>query len=126
RFFERWAVGRLCYFPGRDNSVAEQSGRDGAASAHFSTQGRRCAPMVARWEADCIRCRHAWQNHAHLYRVGGWWSPQRSDQRRTHRVLPQLVAGWRFVVFWQLGGTSWERHLPAEFEDQPTHEVAWF
>ena len=33
-FFERWAMGRLYELPGR-NSVAQQSGRNGAASAHF-------------------------------------------------------------------------------------------
>ena len=32
--------------------------------------------------------------HSRLYRVGRWWSAQRSDQRRTRRMFSQLVAGW--------------------------------
>ena len=57
------------------NSVAKQSGRNGAASAHFSSSmvtGH--AAMVARWETDRIRCLYAGQDHAHLRRVGRWRS----------------------------------------------------
>jgi len=38
-------MGRLCELPGR-NFVAQQSGWDGATSAHFSLLARPAAPMV--------------------------------------------------------------------------------
>ena len=51
RLFERWAVGRLYESP-RLDSVAKQSGRNGAASAHFSSSWlpvrRNGPPMGSR------------------------------------------------------------------------------
>ena len=47
-FFEGWAMGCLYELPGR-NSVAQQSGRDGATSAHFFLQWR---PMQPQWSPD--------------------------------------------------------------------------
>ena len=68
-------MGCLYELPG-PNFVAQQSGRNGAASTFSFLLGQRCpSSMVARWEADCIRWQNAPQQEiARLYRVGRWWS----------------------------------------------------
>jgi len=119
-------MGCLYQLPGRI-FVAQQSGWDGATSAHFFPDGVSPAPMVARWEGDCIRCQHARQTMARLYCVGRWWSPQRSDQRGARRTFSQLVAGWQFPDLRKYairirGGGS-DRDPSTQFEDRPTHDI---
>ena len=80
--------------------------------------------MVPRWEADCILLPTPGKTK-HIYIVsadGG--APKEVTKGERDRLLSQLVAGWQFVVFWQRHGR--DRHLSAEFEDQPTHDLARF
>ena len=46
-------MGRLCFLS-REGAVAEQGGRQPAASAYFASDASFLTSLVARWETNCF------------------------------------------------------------------------
>ena len=128
RLFERWAVGRLYEVTRTELCGAAKWTERSGFSSLSSPWMTGAASMVARWEADCIRCHYARQDPCTFISCR-----QMAESRRevTHGERDEIVPNWSrdgdslFFGNFQIDLPK-SRHLSAEFEDQPTHDLDRF